>query len=68
MHLTLASEVDLVLRSLDLPVAQAIGFVDTRLNLLLDGERHLERHGSDGIDEEFANRGVDRRAHDALPK
>jgi hypothetical protein len=65
-HITLASKVDLVLCSFDLPVPQAIGFVDAGLYLLLDGERHLERHRCNRLDEETGDGGVDRATHDAL--
>jgi hypothetical protein len=66
IHIALTGEIDLVLCSLDLPVAQAIGFVDAALNLLLHGERHLERDGGDGLDEQIADGGVDRGADDGL--
>ena len=66
VHVALAGEVCFVLCSLDLTVAQTVGFVDTTLHLLLHGERHFERHRRDGFDKEVADGGVDLSPHDAL--
>lgn len=68
VHIALASEVDFVLRALDLSMTQAISFVEATLDLLLHGERHLERDGRDGLDEQSGDGIVDRGAHDALAK
>ena len=61
LHVALAGVVGLVLRSLDLPVAQAIGLVEAGCDLLLDGERHLERHRRDGLDQQRADGRIDLR-------
>ena len=47
-------------------MTQPIGLVQSGLDLLLDGERQLERHRRDGLDEQRADGGIDRGAHDAL--
>ena len=60
--------VRLVLRSLDLAVAQTIGLVETGGDLLLDGKRQLERHRRDGLDEQRADGGIDPGADDALAR
>jgi hypothetical protein len=68
MHVALTRELDFALRALDLSMTQAIGFVETTLDLLVHGERHLERDGRDGLDEERGDGIVDRSADDALAK
>jgi len=68
IHLHIASprELDVILCVLHFLAAEPIGFVDPRLELLLDGERHLERYRSDGLDEQFADRVIDAAAVDDL--
>ena len=58
--------VGLVLRPLDLAVTQAVGFVKTGLDLLLDGEREPERHRRDRFDDQLADGSIDLGADDAL--
>lgn len=66
LHVTAAGVVGLVLRPLDLPVTQAIGLVEARLNLLLDGDRYLERHRRHRLDQQLPDGSVDLRSDDAL--
>jgi hypothetical protein len=66
LHVTVTGAIGLVLGSLDLEAAQAIGLIKTGRNLLLHGKSELERHGGDGLDEQFADRGVDPGSENAL--
>ncbi|HEX7841181.1 MAG TPA: hypothetical protein VF469_27070 [Kofleriaceae bacterium] len=47
-------------------VAQPVDVIDTALDLLVHGQRELDRLGRHGADDQFANRGVERRPDDAL--
>ena len=51
LKVPVARAVGLVLRPLDLPVAQAIGLLEARGDLLLHGQRELECHRRDRLDE-----------------
>jgi len=57
----LARQLGLVLGALDLEAAQSIRLVEPRLDLLLDGQGHLERQrgGSQGRPGELADGGID---------
>jgi hypothetical protein len=45
---------------------QAIGLVEAGLDLMLHGQRELERHRRYGLDQQLADRGIDLGAEDAL--
>jgi len=45
---------------------QAIGLVEAGLDLLLHGQRELERQRRHGLDQQLADRGIDLGAEDAL--
>ena len=50
---------------LDLPVPQTMGLVAGGLDLVLDGQRHVQRSWRDGIDEQLAHGGIYLGAGDA---
>jgi hypothetical protein len=58
--------VGLVLGALHLPMTHAISLVEAGLDLLLNGERQLERHRRHGLDQQLADGHIDLGAEDAL--
>jgi hypothetical protein len=58
--------VSFVLGAFNLSVAQPVGFVGAALDLTLHGERELECHRSNGLDQQLADGFVDLDADDAL--
>lgn len=44
----------------------AIGLVEAGLDLLLHGQRELDRHRRHGLDQQLTDRGIDLGAADAL--
>jgi transposase len=66
LHVTAAGEIRVVPGALNLFGAQAIGLVDATCELVLDGQRHLERDRSHRRDEQVADRFIDARARDIL--
>ena len=68
LHVPMAGAVHLVLRPFDLAVAQAVGLIEAGGYLLLNGTRHLEGHGGDGLHQQRADGGIDRAAQYALAR
>ena len=68
LHVAVAGAVDLVRGPFDLAVPEAIGLVEAGGDLLLHGERQLEGHRGDGLDDERGDGGVDLGAQDALAR
>jgi hypothetical protein len=57
-----AGELGVLLGAVDVAVSELVGFVGARLELGLDGERDVERERRDGVQEQLADRLVDRRS------
>lgn len=66
MQVPLAGGVGLVLRALDIKLAQAIGLVQSGLDLVLNGQGDVNGHRIDRRDQELTDRVVDGRAGDDL--
>ena len=49
-------------------MAEPVGLVQTRCDLVLDGERQIESQRRNGIDQQIADSRVDAGSHNALTK
>ena len=65
-HEPLPGEVDFILCLVDLCAPQCVRLVESRLQLLLDTERDLERQRADRVDDQRAEGGVNRGPGDLL--
>jgi hypothetical protein len=59
LHITLAGELGLIARALEMLPVQGIGLGGTRLELALHCERDLQRHGRHQLHEQSTNRRID---------